>query len=224
MNISGLSRMAGPIGGPLDTIAKGSFDPVAFFQGLDAKVFGCINLWDIVQCVGDIAGDSDAIPKLLTKTFDAAEQFLEDIGAFLGFMPASKFLQFVEDLQTFVQLLPQKFHANLQHFQQALQSMAKLGPVGTALLATIDELRKELQTLFTLTPGTPAALAEHLRSFANNLHALAADPNLDPSVKTALEPWLALFNGVLADVDLFVVSSVPLATSGRRCKRTLHMS
>ena len=90
MNISGLSRMAGPIGGPLDTIAKGSFDPVAFFQGLDAKVFGCINLWDIVQCVGDIAGDPDAIPKLLTKTFDAAEQFLEDIGAFLGFMPASK--------------------------------------------------------------------------------------------------------------------------------------
>jgi hypothetical protein len=210
MNISGLSRMAGPIGGPLDAIAKGSFDPVAFFQGLDAKVFGCINLWDIVQLVGDIAGDPDAIPKLLTKTFDAAEQFLEDIGAFLGFMPASKFLQFVEDLQTFVELLPQQFHANMQKFQKALQSMAKLGTAGTALLATIDDLLKDLSTFFALTPGIPVALADpvafakHVHSFANNLNALAADPNLDPSVKTALEPWLALFNGVLADVDLFV--------------------
>jgi len=69
MAISGLSRLMGPVAGNnLSQLELGNFDPEEFFGGLDAKIFGVINLWDIIEMLlpdDFLDGDGEKIPKLL---------------------------------------------------------------------------------------------------------------------------------------------------------------
>jgi hypothetical protein len=67
MQISGLSRLMGPVAGNLPDITTGTFDPEEFFGALEAKIFGAINLWDIIKLVapGDFLSSMDKVPKLL---------------------------------------------------------------------------------------------------------------------------------------------------------------
>ncbi len=59
LNIQGLSRKFGPVGGVLEDLAGGTFDPTEFFSDT-AKILGSILLRDIIKAV---FGD-DQIPKL----------------------------------------------------------------------------------------------------------------------------------------------------------------
>ena len=71
MDIQGLSRLMGPVAGSnLTGIASGSFDPEDFFGALDAKIFGVIDLWDIIQAVlpSEFKGKTKNVPKLTTDT------------------------------------------------------------------------------------------------------------------------------------------------------------
>jgi hypothetical protein len=78
MQIKGISRLMGPVscsGNPgLDGIAGGKFNPEDFFGDLDAKIFGVIDLWDIIQTIeGDnlinsLTSDDPKAPKLITDT------------------------------------------------------------------------------------------------------------------------------------------------------------
>lgn len=73
LQITGLSRRMGPVSSAGDDLSKidgGTFDPEDFFKGLDAKIFGVINLWDIIQLVGstDFLNNLEKIPKLVTDT------------------------------------------------------------------------------------------------------------------------------------------------------------
>ncbi len=69
MAISGLSRLMGPVAGNnLSQLEMGNFDPEEFFSGLDAKIFGVINLWDIIEMLlpnDFLGGNGEKIPKLL---------------------------------------------------------------------------------------------------------------------------------------------------------------
>ena len=67
--ISGLSRTIGAVGGKLDEMKDGTFDPVSFFEGALslAKLFGCIPLTAILQKVMDFKGMLDRIPVLITE-------------------------------------------------------------------------------------------------------------------------------------------------------------
>lgn len=71
MAISGLSRLMGPVAGEasdLSNLAKGTLDPQAFFGALDAKIFGVINLWDIIEVLlpdDFLDAGGEKIPKLL---------------------------------------------------------------------------------------------------------------------------------------------------------------
>jgi hypothetical protein len=71
MDIKGLSRLMGPVAGSdLKDIAGGTFDPEDFFGALDAKIFGVIDLWDIIQMVqsSEFLGKTKNLPKLTTDT------------------------------------------------------------------------------------------------------------------------------------------------------------
>ncbi len=91
MKISALSRLAGPIAGD-NAVSKfggsGKFDPKDFFgsfaAGIPAKLFGVIDIWDIVQEIGLDA--ADLIPKFVTEALDAVEGFLNDVEAFLSYV------------------------------------------------------------------------------------------------------------------------------------------
>jgi hypothetical protein len=81
MNITGLSRVMGPVGGDPKKIAGGEFDPVDFFSGLlsdlSPKIFGVISLWDIVgPLASDLINKLDLVPKFVSETLDKVEAFL----------------------------------------------------------------------------------------------------------------------------------------------------
>ncbi|MCK4295691.1 MAG: hypothetical protein KAX28_03425, partial [Candidatus Marinimicrobia bacterium] len=84
MQIKGISRLMGPVSGPsnpgLDDIAGGNFDPEDFFGDLDAKIFGVIDLWDIIRQIGGDnlinslkIGEDPKAPKLITDTSTPGE-------------------------------------------------------------------------------------------------------------------------------------------------------
>lgn len=85
MSITALSRSMGPVAGTVDTIRQGTFDPEEFFQALGAKLFGCIDLWDIVQAVG-LGEGMDLVPRFVTEALSTVEAFMKDVEAFKSAM------------------------------------------------------------------------------------------------------------------------------------------
>jgi len=68
MDISGLSRLLGPVAGDLATITGGTFDPKQFFKSaLDAKLLGNISLADVIKSVSDFSGAVDKVPKFISS-------------------------------------------------------------------------------------------------------------------------------------------------------------
>lgn len=74
IQIRGLSRLMGTVAGDLSDMDGGTFYPEDFFSGLDAKIFGVIDLWDIIQEIGgdplinSLKGENPKAPKLITDT------------------------------------------------------------------------------------------------------------------------------------------------------------
>ncbi|MEP6707912.1 MAG: hypothetical protein ABJC05_10350, partial [Pyrinomonadaceae bacterium] len=97
MKISGLSRLMGPVAGDiasgdLDKIAKGQFDPAKFFAGLSPKIFGCIDLFELVGGVdpGKLANQLDLVPKFVTEALNQIEAFLVEVQNFRNSLNAIK--------------------------------------------------------------------------------------------------------------------------------------
>ncbi len=68
MEISGLSRLLGPVAGQLESIASGAFDPAKFFKSaLEAKLLGDISLEEVIKAVTDFSGTVEKIPKFVTS-------------------------------------------------------------------------------------------------------------------------------------------------------------
>jgi hypothetical protein len=63
LSIQGLSRRFGPLGGNIGQFAGGTFDPADFFSGAVSKLFGAVNLADIIA--GGF-GDGKGIPRLVS--------------------------------------------------------------------------------------------------------------------------------------------------------------
>jgi hypothetical protein len=70
IQISGLSRALGPVGGNLSSLYTGTFNPTEFFKGIDAKIFGAIDLWSILKTINDFTTVYDKIMKMLPKLED----------------------------------------------------------------------------------------------------------------------------------------------------------
>jgi hypothetical protein len=88
MNIVGLSRALGPIGGALDDVegsldkvVNNKFDPEDFFKGLGAKLFGVIDLWDILEALG-----LDKAPQFVTEALTPLQAIQSDLNALKGFV------------------------------------------------------------------------------------------------------------------------------------------
>ncbi|MCH8557936.1 MAG: hypothetical protein LAT84_08945 [Balneolia bacterium] len=86
-NISGFSRLSGAVGGALDELANGNFDPASFFsenmpdgsilRSFPAQLFGVLNLWDILDTFG--IDEERLIPRFILEVTDKIERFLEDL-------------------------------------------------------------------------------------------------------------------------------------------------
>ena len=75
MDISGLSRLLGPVAGDLATITGGTFDPKQFFNStLGAKLLGDISLADVTNTVSNLSSGVEKVPKFITSHLPNAVQ------------------------------------------------------------------------------------------------------------------------------------------------------
>jgi hypothetical protein len=203
MQISGLSRVMGPIAGSPTEIAKGIFNPQEFFAGLNAKVFGCINLFDIIGFVGDLAGEPDLVPKMITQASNTAEQFLQDIEDFLEHLPVVTFLR---DILDFLARLPVgQFLQAITTFSTVLED---IGSLGTALQEDIATLKDDFKNLTNIKQGIASDLETHLNTFLTHLvdlQKVLPNSSLIPKVQEQLQQHIAQFQALLEDkVQAFV--------------------
>jgi len=68
LSVSGLSRTFGTVSGSIDKFENGEFDPLEYFGGLDARLFGQIQLTDIILGYDNVLNEigENIVPKVIT--------------------------------------------------------------------------------------------------------------------------------------------------------------
>ena len=81
LSIKGLSRSLGPVGGGIDKVMDGEFDPLDFFKDASPLIFGVINLVDVVEAIqpGLLGGLLDKAPRFITEAMKAVDALLTDL-------------------------------------------------------------------------------------------------------------------------------------------------
>ena len=78
MELSGLSRITGPVSGNLDTVVSGSFTPSAWFGAITgAKLFGVLKLKDILDLVG--FDELDKLPQFVGQSLNQVEEVISGL-------------------------------------------------------------------------------------------------------------------------------------------------
>ena len=82
LSIAGLSRLHGPIGGgpggaALKNVAGGTSDPKQYFAGISAKLFGAIDLFDLVPSAPAVGDGTDAPRLVVTREGDGTMATLD---------------------------------------------------------------------------------------------------------------------------------------------------
>jgi hypothetical protein len=79
LKITGISRLTGPVSGTDQTkLAAGTFNPADFFAGLNAKLFGVIDLGDVLEEL-PFFDDLAKIPGFVSKQLNQVEALLDDL-------------------------------------------------------------------------------------------------------------------------------------------------
>ncbi len=175
MSIKGLSRSVGLVGGGIDKVMDGEFDPMDFFKNASPLLFGVINLVDVVESIspGLLDGMLDKAPRFITEAMKAVETLLSDLDS-------------------------------LQKLVNDAQAKAAMGAtLANSLLQDCTNLISDLGNLVTGS-GDLSALETHFTDFANHLAALATIiPGLPASVsaeiKQRLDTLVTQFRGYLKD-------------------------
>ncbi|HUR22618.1 MAG TPA: hypothetical protein VMZ73_01980 [Acidimicrobiales bacterium] len=78
LNVKGLSRLTGPVGGDLDKAidSPGAFSVGEFFDGISAKLFGLIPLKDLFGALGF---SPDRVPTFVAQTLDVATTLKQNL-------------------------------------------------------------------------------------------------------------------------------------------------
>lgn len=76
-DVSGLSRSLGPVGGNLAALATGTFTPADFFDAMKARLFGVVDLGELIQAAG--VNTPDLVPKFVTEAVAAMDTFTREL-------------------------------------------------------------------------------------------------------------------------------------------------
>ncbi len=189
-----LSRTLGPISSStpanLDEMAAGKFNPKEFFSTLSPKLFGVINLWDIVV---EVAGldSSDGLkkfPKFISEAATQIENFVGDLQKLLGDVDGLKALigeMIAQALQRAVAALRDVVAQEIKNLTANAQN--NLTAVNQALANLNTKLDQVIAAAGTLLDN-PAALAQQV----SDLQALISA--VRQTVSDANAPGLPVFN------------------------------
>ncbi len=174
MELSGLSRVTGPVSGNLDTAASGSFNPTAWFGAITgAKIFGVFSLADILEDVG--FDEIDKLPQFVGQSLNRVEEVVSGLERLQKLTAVSSAPETSAVASVLDQLL-----------DTATGSIpALLGGGGAGSVASqLATLKTELGSLAVALPGSalesgPKALIEQVRlSLAKPIDAVLSDVSI----------------------------------------------
>jgi hypothetical protein len=202
VKFSGLSRLAGVVGGAadsLDTFSSGVFDAAKFFSGLsldqyEPKLFGVIRLGDVIRPLGDLRNRLDAIPKLI---FSEIHQLTDQLAAIASSLKnLANSLNVLNTITKFFTVHPLDVNA-----AQAVRDQAKIVGDNIKALYGFNSRFESFGSVRTTQAG--AAAADRLVDIKKRLHdALANIQQLSAAEIAGFEELVA--SCVDTRVDEFV--------------------
>ncbi|MDB5035134.1 MAG: hypothetical protein JWQ98_2375 [Chlorobi bacterium] len=206
MSISGLSRKLGPVAGSVDNMTVGNFDPADFFAGLNAKLFGCIDLFSIIQSLG--ADKLDLMPKFVTEALNTVEAFMKDVEAFKGTLEAlpgalsSAANTLKGDIDGIIGHItsfnPGALPGDLTTFVGHLQSMATNIPKTPGIDAALKNEALARLAQFKNTLADVADFVQKIKSFADAIE-MAKEMKVKFEWRPLIKEW-----GFVAGKPLFI--------------------
>lgn len=141
VNVAGLSRAIG-IAGDVDSVMKARFDPVAFLGAAAPKLFGLVNLVDLLPTNQLL----DAAPKFLTEAMDGVSALLADLQALQAAVAkagevVAEFQAIATDVEARVTAVVAKVKALLADIEAAGEAAAEAALQGD--LDTLVDLAKQ---------------------------------------------------------------------------------
>ena len=187
LKVAGLSRLNGTVN-DLASTAAGDFNPTQFLAGVLPKLFGLVDLVDILELVGL---DLDDAPSVISETLDRIEGFLDDL---------ERAKNMVQDAVTEANKLVTRATGKAQELQDAanaaltaaqnLQSLvdnaatvvgdtikslvdATQEAVEQALADPLNALRDAIDEIRVVAPLLPPLIGNQLESLADVLQTIA---------------------------------------------------
>jgi hypothetical protein len=77
VDVKGLSRSLGPVGGDIAALAAGTFTPADFFDALKARLFGVVDLGELIKDADVDA--ADLVPKFVTEAIAAVDAVTREL-------------------------------------------------------------------------------------------------------------------------------------------------
>jgi hypothetical protein len=190
--IRGLSRKSGTVG-DLAGMATQQFNPAAFLQGAFPKLFGIVDLVDLVEAV---TGEPLKIPSVVSEALDRIEGFLADLQKAKAAAESA-----VDEANKLVARAASKT-AQLQAEAQA--ALADAQAAKTKVVQAVDDLVALLDTLKdkekSVVEAAVAADLNTLRVAVGDLQQLG--PKLPPFIRSQIATLTKVLQDVLAAADL----------------------
>lgn len=180
MNIAGLSRSLGTVGGKIEEVTSGKFDPTSFFdEALDANLLGGISLRDIIDAVNDFAGDLIKIPRMLnSKNFSDPKQLVSTIQDLMSAVndvkdDIDKFKDMKDDLQEVlddIESIPEVAENLAKNAKEEAEEAAKNAAeaVRQKALAVIQQVEKEAKGIIEQAKGYAESLINKVKNIAES--------------------------------------------------------
>jgi hypothetical protein len=174
MQLSGLSRVTGPVSGDVDTVSTGSFTPGAWFGAIaGAKLFGVFSLTDILHDVG--FDEPEKLPQFVGQSLNQVEEVISGLERLQKLTDVNAAAETSAVASVLDQLLDKT--------TGSIPALLAGGGAG-AVAGQLATLKTELAALAATLPGSalpsgPKALIEQLRaSLAKPIDAVLANVGL----------------------------------------------
>ncbi len=189
--IRGLTRSAGPVGDPAG-MASQHFDPVEFLRDAAPKLFGIVNLVDLVE---EVTGAPLQIPSIVSEALDRVTAFMADL----------------ERAKAAILMAVDEAHKMID---RASSKTGQLQAEAAAALTAAENVRDTIVGVIDSIPGLIGSLSHKsdteiqnavkapflsLRNALGDLQKLG--PKLPPFIRNQIATITAVLNTVLDDVD-----------------------
>lgn len=192
LTVAGLSRLNGTVN-DLANVANNVFDPAQFLDGVLPKLFGLVDLVDILELVGLDLNDA---PAVVSETLNRIEGFIDDL---------ERAKKAVEDAVAEANKLVARATGKAAELQQQAQDALNAAQnLETLVTNAVDDVTTTITNLVDATEqAVEQALANPLATLKT---ALAEIPNvaplLPPLIRHQLENLAAILQTLVDAVDL----------------------